>query len=308
MRNVRLWSRCRWNPARERPTSQWVGRRALAPMLAFAVVLGTGGPAIAAAQIGVVAMPAARHGYVPPHNPPKDVWPKPDYTFPVPATEYFVGQPLPACWRWQGDSMVAQPTATKCIETETTALDAAHKGEKIGRFIFPRNFAKLTPAEQLFVLVDLERVSRGEAPMVGLSHTVDRWAQAGAKANGDPVPDGHLEGATGAFASNWAAAINTFDADYSWMYVDGWDGKHKTLNGDCTSAKAPGCWGHRDNILVNTYRLPCYFRSCSYVMGGGYVKNGWRPYSSFSELFIQVTGKLPSLYYTWADAVKEGAR
>lgn len=251
---------------------------------------------------------ATTHGYVPPRNPPKDVWPKPDYTFPVPSKQIVVGGPLPVCWRWRGDSIVAQPTAKKCIDTEIEALDNAHKSERISHFVFPKNFTKLTAAEQLFVLVDIERVARGEAPVVGLSRTVDRWAQAGAKANEDPVPSGHLEGATEQWASNWAAAINTLDADYSWMYVDGWDGKHRTLNFDCTSPKASGCWGHRDNILVNTHRLRCFYRSCSYVMGGGYVKDGWGTYSSFSELFVQVTGHLPALYYTWADAEKEGAR
>ncbi len=292
----------------------------LAPLLAVVAVLGTAGSATAAVRAtdavratGGDRTTAARtvattHGYVPPRNPSKDVWPKPDYTFPVPAREYSVGGPLPACWKWHGDTVVTQPTVKKCIETEMTALNNAHKTEKIGRYVYPKNFTKLTASEQLFVLVDIERVARGEPPVLGLSHTVDKWAQAGAKANADPEPEGGLTGATGAFVSNWAAAINTFDADYSWMYLDGWDGKGKTLNGDCTSAKATGCWGHRDDILVNTRRLPCYYRSCSYVMGGGYVKNGWGQYSSFSELFIQIAGTVPTLYYTWSDAEKAGAR
>ena len=34
---------------------------------------------------------------------------------------------------------------------------------------------------------------------------------------------------------------------YGWMYDDGSAGENK----DCTSPTAPGCWGHRDNILAD---------------------------------------------------------
>jgi hypothetical protein len=38
-------------------------------------------------------------------------------------------------------------------------------------------------------------------------------------------------------------------ADYYSMYLEGSGGAGNTFNGDCRSPGAPGCWGHRNNIL-----------------------------------------------------------
>jgi hypothetical protein len=91
------------------------------------------------------------------------------------------------------------------------------------------------------------------------------------------------------------------------MYTDGWDGK-LTFNYDCTGPGAPGCWGHRENILENAARMGCYETACSLVMGAGYVTRGAGDgYNSYTELFVQVSGAAPSLYYTWDQAVAAGA-
>ena len=50
----------------------------------------------------------------------------------------------------------------------------------------PSNWASLTVREQLFVIVDLERVDRGLQPFVGLSFFWNVDAQVGALANADP--------------------------------------------------------------------------------------------------------------------------
>src|SRR6266704_2725838 len=47
-------------------------------------------------------------------------------------------------------------------------------------------YATLTPVEQLFVVVNLERTERGLAPVVVLSKSLTAVAQAGARAGRDP--------------------------------------------------------------------------------------------------------------------------
>ncbi|MGH9303851.1 MAG: hypothetical protein ACRDZ5_05480 [Acidimicrobiales bacterium] len=278
------------------------------------------GDSASASLSSVVAVPVGRgplrlgpltKGYVPPHNPRGDVWPKPDYTFPDPSPAYFEGSQLPPCWKWgAGGRFVAVPTSPRCVFDEVAATDNAHRAERVARIVLPRNFNRLTPAEQSLVLVDIERVSRGETPVLGLSGKVNVFAQEGAKANEDPQLGSGIRGATGSYASNWAAALSPLDANYGWMYTDGWAGK-RTRNFDCTSARAPGCWGHRDNILTDASRMACYRPSCTLVMGAGFVRNGWERgsgYNSYTELLVQISGPGPGFYYTWAEAKKAGAR
>ena len=190
------------------------------------------------------------------------------------------------------------------------ATDRAQHTEGLRSFALPRNFAHLSVPEQLLVLVDIERVSRGQSPVLGVSARANVFAQLGARRNADPFlpATSGIAGLTGAWSSNYAGAVNTLDANYEWMYTDGWDGK-LTFNYDCTGPRAPGCWGHRDNILENASRMPCNESACSIVMGAGYVNLGTGDgYNSYTELFVQVSGAVPALYYTWHQAVAAGAR
>lgn len=87
-----------------------------------------------------------------------------------------------------------------------------------------------------------------------------------------------------------------------------WSRGH-TINYTCTSASAPVCWGHRNNILINSSKLPCYAKSCSLVLGAGYAALNWsKTYNSYTELIVQVAGATPALIYTWKQAVAAGAR
>ncbi len=259
---------------------------------------------------GATAAPAAPtpsgHPYAPPAEPPANITPSPAY-LPVATEPFSLGTSFP-CISMSGGGFGFQPGAAGCVAAEVSATDNARAAEGLGGITLPNNFTSLTPQEQLLVLVDMERVSRGEAPVLGLSTQLDGDAQQGAAANADPRPTTPVPGATGGAASNWSAGISPLDANYHWMYQDGWDGT-TTYNLDCTSPAAPGCWGHRNNILINSSMLPCYQGACSLVMGAGYVAGGWTPsgISSYSELFVQVAGTAPALYYTWSDAVAAGA-
>lgn len=277
-------------------------------LVAVAGVLALAGATLAGAAGAAVHLA----GFAPPQHPPANLWPQPDYTFPPNNQSYVVGQRLPPCWRWLGTSSVTpQPSAPLCLRDEVAATNRAHRAEGIARIVLPRNFAHLSAPEQLLVLVDVERVSRGEPPVIGVSAVANVYAETAARHNVDPeLPPGGggVAGATGAWGANWAAAISPLDANYSWMYTDGWEGK-LTFNFACTAPQGPGCWGHRDNILTNGSRMACYASSCTIVMGAGYVKDGWgHGYGSYTELFVQVARAAPHLYYTWAQAVAEGAR
>ncbi len=271
------------------------------------VALAVVGVSLVAALGALGAAGAGGAGLVPPRNPARDVPADPAYSLDA-GVSYTLGQVLPPCWTWRGTTLSLAATTSACVAAEVAATDHARALEHLSALRLPRNWARLSVAEQLFVLADLERVSRGEAPILGLSRALDVEAQVGAVHDADPVLSAPVAGATGAFAANWAGGDNALDANYSWMYLDGWAGA-ATRNADCTAAGAPGCWGHRDNILIDTAREPCLQGGCAYVMGAGYVAGGaGAGYSSFSELIVQVAGARPALYYTWGEARASGAR
>jgi hypothetical protein len=112
--------------------------------------------------------------------------------------------------------------------------------------------------------------------------------------------------------------ISALEADYGWMYNDGYGGP----NFDCTTPTAAGCWGHRDNIL-GRYPTRTRFISGAWgttvatvtrrhalpVMGAGSLQpNGTGgPQGNWTAIFTSVTGRTPALAYTWQQALTAGA-
>ena len=89
-------------------------------------------------------------------------------------------------------------------------------------WFFLRTSARSLRHEQLFVLIDIERVDRGLPPVVGMVAQLNTDAQNAAAANTDPTPSSVPPGSTVlAWASNWAEAAGPFGSDYNWMYDDG---------------------------------------------------------------------------------------
>jgi hypothetical protein len=106
----------------------------------------------------------------------------------------------------------------------------------------PAGFPSLTAAEQIVVVTNAERTSRGLPALAGPTAGLDALAGIGAATGTDP------RGPAGtSWASNWAGGVGTpLAADYLWMYDDGLD----SGNIDCEGSVTSGCWGHRENILV----------------------------------------------------------
>ncbi|MHB1509149.1 MAG: hypothetical protein ACYCST_04540 [Acidimicrobiales bacterium] len=206
------------------------------------------------------------HGLIPPANPRANIPPNPDYEIPTGLS----------CWTINGVTFFSGRT---CISAEVAAISHARSLEHVGPLHLPRNWSSLSPSQQLFVVIDSERVARGLPPFVGLSVALDAIAQKGANVPGNPVGTWGDPSLPSSFSFGrgtdlaWACAVSSsgvscpgpgnpgasiaiggspgpLTADYGWMYDDGWGGSSAaTTNLDCTSPHAGGCWGHRDNIL-----------------------------------------------------------
>ena len=194
-------------------------------------------------------------------------------------------------------------TSTTCTDEVVQATDTARAQEGLGPLHLPGDFSVLSPAEQLFVLTDIERVDRGLPPVVGLDPTLSVDAAGGAVANTDPSPT-QVPSGMGliAWGSNWAENGNPLGSNYFWMYDDG----EGSGNIDCTPSNTAGCWGHRENILGLSSYQATY--GGTLLMGAaedtGASHGGW---VSDTELIVLASGPVSALDYTWADAVADGA-
>jgi hypothetical protein len=179
--------------------------------------------------------------------------------------------------------------------------------EKMGGMAFSMTaYGKLTPDEQLFVTVNLERTQRGLAPAVVLTKSLDKIAQAGAQAGRDPalgavprvLPGG---GRTTYIGANWSGGwVNPLGSDYGWMYDDG----PGSTNLDCSAARTAQCWGHRNIILVAFGgHSVCGGSQSELAMGAGHT-TGMAGYGeSDTEVLAGVCGPTPTdTVFTWTRA------
>jgi hypothetical protein len=222
-------------------------------------------------------------------NPTRNAVPSPDYNNPC----------------WAGGAAGAANT-TACHTQELAAINHQHALEHIKAITLPRTFWSLAPALQVFVITNLERVSRGLKPVVGVNAQMSGWATTATRRSSD-VAVGAWDLSNGTqlqtFGSVWAADLNSLDADFIWMYADGWS-TGGSMNADCTSAKSSGCWGHRQ-IMLGSYggssALVAGAASAQHLLAGGDL-------NSDAEAIANYTGTKPTLTYTWATAVAAGAR
>jgi hypothetical protein len=185
-----------------------------------------------------------------------------------------------------------------CTDVVLHAINHARASEHVKAMVLPRNWQRLTVTQQLFVVIDLERVDRGLAPYLGMNATLDASAHAAATLSTDPKPaPGFVKTAWG---SVWAALFSPLEADYVWMYEDGWGGISATTNIDCTSATSSKCWGHREVLFdLASPPSPPIGRSCKTCeVGTGYASG--HPDDNFTALIEQPTRTPPAMTFTWA--------
>lgn len=198
-----------------------------------------------------------------------------------------------------------------CTDLLLTAINKAQASEHRHGFVLPSNYFGLSASRQMFVLINLERISRGIPPLVGLSPYLDVETTAAARQAEDPsfhtsygpvhvwLPPG---GGTYAFGGAWAGdSVNAAGALFGWFYDDGWGGKGNTWNFACTSPAATGCWGHRDELLGEWAGTSC--ADC--VAGASYASpaaNHWQ--ESYVFLLVRpVTFPTPFVFSWDGDVV-----
>jgi hypothetical protein len=189
-----------------------------------------------------------------------------------------------------------------CIANALATIDNARAIEDVPPLSFDiAAFEAMAPPEQLFAIANLERVDRGLQPFKFQTAQLNQFAQTGADDSDDPVPTTALPG--GAQISDWGSnwdggSVNVLAADDEWMYDDGFG----SSNEDCTYAGAPGCWGHRDNILMANASSGCYS-----AMGAATASLASG--QSYAEIFVNACGSPPiDEVYSWSavETVLEG--
>jgi len=196
------------------------------------------------------------------------------------------GNASPSARQTVACSSLGQPY---CDQAAVADINDVRALEGVRALVLPSNYSSLTAEEQVFVVTNLERVDRGLAPIAGLSHTLDLYALDGAKRRADPSgPAGYSWGSNEA-----SGLINAPRGDFEWMYNDGF----ASGNLDCFAPSAPGCWGHRNNILWNWsgYPAPVAMGVGVYTPTSGFV-------GAFDNSLTQlwVAGWTGPLYFTWA--------
>ena len=200
-----------------------------------------------------------------------------------------------------------------CTQYILTGINAAQAQERDPAIVLPTNYSSLNVPEQLFVLANLERVTRRIPPYVGLVPYLDTVATEGARRGGDPVitavryDPAYQEWAAGPIViadgfeggtSIWSGGNSTpADAMFGWMYDDGWAGtKSATLNYACTSAISSGCWGHRDNILGDSFGPTCATCVAGAGFAGSTLATAWP--TSYAMIFLEPANRV-AMSFTW---------
>jgi hypothetical protein len=141
----------------------------------------------------------------------------------------------------EDDCFVKYPNLAACNAAALGDINKARAGEGLGNLALPADYYTLSMSGQILAVANAERSSRG-LPVMPENGSLDNMAMSGAEAGQDPTgPSGYSWGSNIAWGYPTALA-----ADFGWMYDDG----PGSPNINCTSAGAPGCWGHRHNILV----------------------------------------------------------
>jgi len=193
------------------------------------------------------------------------------------------GEP-PAC---------ANESSAECESWLVGRLDAARASLGLAGYQLPSDFLTLSADKQLLILSNLDRIAYGFTPISGLNAALREAAAAGVRNSNDPRPPSS-EGPWEGFGSDWAST-GALLAYYLWMYDDGWEGP----NADCTGPSASGCWGHRRVILGEGLDLPQ-----PEVLGAATAEGSARPEGTALIVSSHPSG---STYYTWAQALSEGA-
>jgi hypothetical protein len=243
-------------------------RRRIATLL-----LPVGAMVMSAVAAGVSTAPASAAGILPPSNPSVNIAPdNPDWL---------------------------------------TSIDDARSQEGVGSMNLSEPALGTLPFDQqVLTVVNDERVDRGEQPIEYVTSQLDSYAQGGANSGSDPsFPSTVTGGAPITFGGSiWAGGLTSvLEADYYWMYDDGYSGS-STSNTACSASNPSGCWGHRDIILHQFAGCPSGPPVLS--MGAAFSPSGYQG-GSIAAIFVSSCAAPTDVTASWgqlASAVQAGAR
>ena len=243
----------------------------------------SGGKMAAAGFAALVVFGVTGASALPP-DPPANVAPSPDFNA--------------SCAAGPG----VNDNSQACLAAALQAIDNARAKEGVGAMVLPTHFSTLSPDQQLFVLVNRERVDRGLPPFTGLVDELNAAAVQGAQRAGDPSVNQPSYAGSGWFGtSDYAGSQpSSLAADYFWVYLDGWGGSPaNTPNIDCTGATASGCWSHRNGILGAFNSLP------NLTLGAAFDATSSNGHQAWTLLLIGTEGQAPGYTYAWASALAD---
>jgi hypothetical protein len=180
------------------------------------------------------------------------------------------------------------------------SIDAASAQEGVGPMNLNEGVLDGLPVpEQLFIVMNEERLDRGLQPIAYMSAQLNAVAAQGAASASDTLPPMTLSDGT---AVTWAGAIwaglsSVLEADYFWMYYDG--AGALTSNVACTPATPSACWEHRDIIL---HAVPsCGSAPGILSMGAAYAPDAY-PGGSLNAVMASTCAPPTDVVLTWPQA------
>ena len=147
-----------------------------------------------------------------------------------------------------------------CDAYIVAAIDHARSLEGVKPVRLPSNWTSFTLSQQLFVIVNLERVDRGYPPYLGLNAALTADTRKAVAAQHYPTTTGFPVGTRNRqFQTATAVTLqrpNALITDYVFMYMSEWPLTVPAAQAPgCTNAHAAACWGARDGLLGSVTTL-----------------------------------------------------
>jgi hypothetical protein len=186
-----------------------------------------------------------------------------------------------------------------------TSIDNGRAVEGVGPMsVSESQLANLPLPEQVFTVVNLERIDRGLPAISYMTSQLDSYAQSAADAGSDPsFPSAVTGGSPVTWGGGiWAGGLTSvLEADYYWMYDDGWGGAQaSTSNAACSLLTLSECWGHRDIELHQFASCPSGAPTLS--MGAAYSPTGYAG-GSIAAMVVSSCSPPSDVTMTWGQAV-----
>jgi len=188
------------------------------------------------------------------------------------------------------------PTGEQCINAAVYYLDKARSRVHLPPYALPADFPSLSPPEQMFILVNLDRVQYGLRPITGMTAQLNHAALVSGVLRAD---DPHPSSTTGlnTWWPGWAGAFDNAPMAYeTWVWNDGLG----ATNPRCTRTDHSRCWGHRHSVLWKYGPV--------LAMGAAAGRDSRHHRRGYAYLFVGGNaGYTPAYTYTWEQAMQDGA-